>query len=68
MRDRISRLPWYGRFLYNFGAGLFRRGVVPTDILRKLGPFSGYAIKIYTRRRLKSIPEDELVIMEQYLE
>lgn len=66
--EELKKRKWSHRTLFKFAHYLFKNGTTPTTILRKTGPFSGKLVKMYLKRRMKGISEEELEALQTYLE
>ncbi|CAG9313847.1 unnamed protein product [Blepharisma stoltei] len=65
----LKKKKWTFRVLFKVANCMFKKGTTPASLLRKSGPLSGKLVKMYLRRRIKGLPEEELnnlkVVLEQ---
>ena len=67
--NQIKSSPWIFKVLIKTLNYLWlKKNVTPASMLRKAGPFSGKLMRMYTRRRLASLPIEEIKVLEKYLE
>ena len=69
MKDKLKNRPWVFKMIFKTVNYLWmKKNVTPASMLRKAGPLSGRLIKLYTRKRLASLPKEEIILLEKYLE
>mmetsp|Transcript_19611 Transcript_19611/g.36051 ORF Transcript_19611/g.36051 Transcript_19611/m.36051 type:complete len:327 (-) Transcript_19611:2451-3431(-) len=64
----LKRSSWSFKIILKSAYYLWKKGITPASLLRIAGPFSTKLVKLYSRKRLRNIPENELVAIESYLE
>jgi cardiolipin-specific phospholipase len=64
----LKSRPWAFRAIWKTIAFLWVRNITPGSLLRKAGPLSGKLIKVYTDRKLITLPPEEKELIERYLE
>jgi cardiolipin-specific phospholipase len=69
LKEKLKNRPWLFKAILKTVNYLWvKKNVTPGSMLRKAGPFSGKLIRLYTRKRLASLPLEEIKVLEKYLE
>jgi pimeloyl-ACP methyl ester carboxylesterase len=64
----LMKFSWGFRMVAKTLNYLWQKNITPASVLRLAGPFSNRCVKAYCRRRLRNVPDEELLAIENYLE
>lgn len=65
--ESLKKKSWKRRWIMKFLSFFWVRNITPVSIFRKIGPFSQFLMKTYSRYKLSNLGQDQEV-MQSYLE
>lgn len=64
----LNKRPFLVRTLMKCGRYFVSKGATPASMLRKMGPLSGKFVKMYLKKKVKTVSQEEFEALNTYLE